>query len=181
MVRPSFLVLLALCTAPCVHAGAWGFGTFENDDALDWLSDLESTSGTQLLEAAVRQVDTKANYVEAPTCSVALAAAEVIAAANGRPAQKLPPEVAAWIKRVRSPMNASLLMEARLAVEKCRGPKNSELRELWQKSKDEKAWLDDTAGLLERLAVSSNKSLERTRDDKVPIANVGVCTAQLSC
>jgi hypothetical protein len=163
--RSTLLVLLTLCIAPCVHAGAWGFRTFENDDALDWLSELKSTSGTQLLEAAVRQVDTKARYVDAPTCSVALAAAEVIAAANGHPAQKLPPEVTAWIKRIRPPLNASLLMEARLAVEKCRGPKHSELRELWQESKNLKPWLDDTAGLLERLAVpSSNNSLGRTRE-----------------
>jgi hypothetical protein len=165
MVRPTLLVLLTLCIAPCVHAGAWGVRAFENDDALDWLSELESTSGSRLLEAAVRQVDTKARYVEAPMCSVALAAAEVIAAANGHPAQKLPPEVTAWIKRVRPRVNASLLMEARLAVERCRSPENSELRELWQESKDKTSWLDDTASLLERLAApSSNKLLERTRE-----------------
>ncbi len=164
MVRSTFLVLLALCTAPCGHAGAWGYGTFENDDALDWLSELEPTSGTQLLQAAVRQVDTRARYVEAPTCSIALAAAEVIAAANGHSAKKLPPEVTVWIKRVRPIVSAALLVEARTAVEMCRGEKNSELRELWQESKDEKSWLDDTASLLERLAgPSSNKSLERTR------------------
>jgi hypothetical protein len=165
VLRTRFLVLLTVCTAPCAFAGAWGYRTFENDDALDWLSELESTSGTQLLETTVRQVDTNARYVEAPTCAIALAAAEVIAAANGHSAKKLPPEVTIWIKRIRPTVSAALLMEARTAVEMCRGPENSELRELWQESKYEKSWLDDTAGLLERLAgPPSNKSLEGTRE-----------------
>jgi hypothetical protein len=164
-VRSAFLVPLLLCAAPCAYAGVWGYGTFDNDDALDWLSELESTSGTQLLEATVRQVDTRAKYVEAPTCSIALAAAEVIAAASGHAGKNLPTEVTVWIKRVRPAVSAPLLAEARASVKMCRGPKNSELRELWQESKDEKLWLEDTADLLARLAgPSSNKSLERTRE-----------------
>ena len=149
--RSKFLVLLALFAASCAEAGAWGYGTFENDDALDWLSQLESTSGTQLLEATVRQVDTRAKYVEAATCSIALAAAEVVATTIGHGPKNLPSEVAVWIKRVRPTVSAALLLEARAAVEMCRNPKNSELRELWKESKDEKLWLDDTASLLARL------------------------------
>jgi hypothetical protein len=153
-VRSMLLGLLAVCVVPCAHAGAWGYRAFENDDALDWISELEATTGTQLLEAAVRQVDARAQYVEAPACTVALAAAEVIAAANGLSAKNLPPKVGVWIKRIRPTVSVALLAEARAAVGMCRSLQKSELRQLWQESKDEKLWLDETASLLSRLAAS---------------------------
>jgi hypothetical protein len=149
--KSKVLALLTFCLVPCANAGAWGYGSFENDDALDWVLELERASGPQFLQTTLQHVDTGTKYVEAPTCAIALAAAEVIAAAIGRPPKALPSEVAAWIKRVRPTMSPMLLAAARAAVQKCRGPKNSELRELWQESKDEKAWLDDTASLLARL------------------------------
>ena len=149
--RSPLIVFLLLIGAPCALAGAWGFGSFENDDALDWVADLEQAPGSQLLASTLRRVDAKAKYIEAPECSLAIAAAEVVAAAHGHPAKALPPEVTAWIQRVRPKVGADLLAMARSAVETCRGGKNSELRDLWQESPDAKAWSDDTANLLTRL------------------------------
>jgi hypothetical protein len=149
--RSKVLVQLTFCLVRGANAGAWGYGSFENDDALDWVLELERASGPQFLQTTVQQVDTGTKYVEAPICAIALAAAEVIAAASGHPAKVLPSEVAAWIRRVRPTTSPLLLAAARAAVQKCRAPKDSELRELWQESKEEKAWLDDTASLLARL------------------------------
>ena len=65
--------------------GAWGAGNFENDDALDWLAVLQA-EGLPAAGAAIQDVLTLADdYLEAPTCCAALAAAEVIAALRGRP------------------------------------------------------------------------------------------------
>jgi hypothetical protein len=64
--------------------GAWGFGSFDNDDAADWIFELEESSGVTALVSAFKAIKPD-RYLEAPECSVALAAAEVVAALRGRP------------------------------------------------------------------------------------------------
>lgn len=81
---------------------------------------------------------------------VALAAAEVVAAARGNPAAVLPIEVSRWLARAKPNVDGNLLAMARAAVAVCRDGKNSELRNLWLEG-DGKAWLDDTAKSLVRL------------------------------
>src|SRR5215510_10818731 len=122
-------------------AGTWQIGSFENDDAADWISELEQADGPSVLTATLRGVDSKAKFVEAPDCAMALAAAEVIAAARGRPSKALPAEVDAWLKRVRPSVGPELVQQARTAVAFCRDNANSELRQLWMDSKDFPAWL----------------------------------------
>jgi len=148
--RFSLIALLLLGVPPRAWAGAWGFGSFENDDALDWVSELERVSGPQILVAALHSIDPKAKYIDAPDCAVALAAAEVVAAARGHPVAALPAEVTRWIVRTRPRVDTDLLAMARSAVTACRDGKNSELRDLWLEG-DGKAWLDDSAKLLARL------------------------------
>ena len=148
--RMTLVGLLLLVGVPCAWAGAWGFGSFENDDALDWVSELARASGPQLLVSSLRHVDPKAKYIEASGCSVALAAAEVVAGARGHPSASLPSEVKSWLARFRPSVSSELLDMARSAVNTCRSGKNSDLRHLWLEG-DGKAWLDDTAKLLARL------------------------------
>lgn len=43
-IRNSLLEFLVLAlVAPNAFAGAWGVGSFDNDDALDWIAELEKT------------------------------------------------------------------------------------------------------------------------------------------
>jgi hypothetical protein len=74
--------------------GAWVTSAFENDDALDWVSELED--GTVDLVRASLAV-TESDYLELPDGSVAIAAAEVIAAAVGNPSPSLPASVTRWV------------------------------------------------------------------------------------
>jgi Domain of unknown function (DUF4259) len=148
--RFTLSAVLLIGVVPFAWAGAWGVGSFENDDALDWVSELQRASGPQLLVSTLQRVDEKSKYIEAPDCSVALAAAEVVAAARGKPAASLPAEVTSWIARVQPNVDARLLEAARSAVTNCRDGKNSELRDLWLEG-DGKAWLNDSARLLARL------------------------------
>jgi hypothetical protein len=141
------LLTFVACTA---LAGASNVGSFDNDDALDWVDGLER-AGSSVLATTLREVDAKAEYVEAPQCSVALAAAEVVAAAHGHPAAQLPAPVTAWLKRVAPSATPELLAQARAAVKTCRDSDRSELRQLWLESDESTAWLADTAGLLSRL------------------------------
>ena len=129
--------------------GVWGYGAFENDDAADWLVELEDNSNNVVLVDALNAIlDEADDYLEAPTCSIALAAAEVIAALNGEPVDELPDEVEEWIQGRPSP-NASLLTNARQVVEMILG--NSERRELWIDSESFEAWETRLRDLQSRL------------------------------
>ena len=57
--------------------GAWGIGTFDNDDASDWPYDLEGSEGTVLIEESLDRVLAEEDYLESPDCANALAAAEM--------------------------------------------------------------------------------------------------------
>jgi len=126
--------------------GAWGAGNFENDDALDWLAVLQA-EGLPAAGAAIQDVLTLADdYLEAPTCCAALAAAEVIAALRGRPASRLPDELVEWLGRVSGDPGEQLARNARNAVDAIR--RSSELRELWE---DDEEWKQEVDGLYARL------------------------------
>lgn len=131
--------------------GAWGHTTFENDDALDWVYELEEASGTDVLVSALEGI-ADADYLEASEASAALASAEVVAALDGRPAASLPPEVEAWVKENQEPVDADLLMLARSAVERI--SRESELQELWSESGDEAEWQESLEDLLQRLVAA---------------------------
>ena len=65
--------------------GAWGPGNFENDEAVDWISDARESGDPQFVVAALTKVADASGFIEAPDGCAALAAAEVVAAALGRP------------------------------------------------------------------------------------------------
>lgn len=73
--------------------GAWGAGIFENDTASDWLWTYED-DGAPAVEAAFQTAADEAasGEIDADTGSVALAAAEVVAAALGAPAAEIDDE-----------------------------------------------------------------------------------------
>ena len=77
--------------------GAWGVGTFENDDASDWVYQLEEAGDLDLVEVTLQAAADPEAYLEAPTCCMALAAAEVVAALAGQPAPDLPEEIRTWV------------------------------------------------------------------------------------
>jgi hypothetical protein len=144
-------MLATLIVASPAFAGAWGVGSFANDDALDWVLELEQATASNFLIDTLRAIDANSKYVEAPECTNGLAAAEVVAAALGRPSKALPKEVAAWLKRIRPTISPDLVKHAKGAVTFCRDSPKSELRQLWEESKEFQAWLADTANLLSRL------------------------------
>ena len=138
--------------------GAWGHRSFENDGALDWLADLQ-VQGVRLIRrtlAGVARAKAK-GWIDVDDAQAAIAAAEVIAAARGRPARGCPAEVTEWIASRRGALGPSYSPLARRAVEQVRD--RSELQELWEGSS--RGWRRAIANLLERLVAKP-----RTR--KVP-------------
>lgn len=129
--------------------GAWGTGSFENDDALDWVFELEKERNFQFLADAFETVlDQKDTYLEAPDCSVAICAAEVTAGLLGNPADDLPEEVLAWMDGKPDPSSA-LVKLAKNALNVIL--KNSELKELWEETDDYDEWREMVLDLHDRL------------------------------
>ena len=129
--------------------GAWGSGSFENDDASDWVWELEDDNDASvLIEALSDVVDVDPDEVEAPEASNALAAAEIVAAARGRHGVELPGEARAWIGRNAQLVDNRIVALATAAVEKI--SIDSELKDLWDEAGDA-TWSVVVADLLERL------------------------------
>ena len=133
--------------------GAWGSGSFDNDDALDRVTDLVQAVDFDVVRDALSSILEQAEeYLEAPECSAALAAAEVVAALRGKPAAKLPEGVVAWLKAHASAPEKSLVIPAAQAVRKIGG--KSGLKELWDEGggEDAAAWSAGVQDLLKRLS-----------------------------
>ncbi len=129
--------------------GAWGLSSFENDDALDWVIDLEKAPDMGILEGTLSEVlDSEEEYLDASVCCFALAAAEVVAALGGNPSEKLPEEVAQWVEGKGKPAS-SLVSIAKSAIQAVLD--DSELKELWEETDEFELWHADVEGLLERL------------------------------
>ena len=115
-----------------------GAGSFENDDAMDWVVGLaEGSADSVLREALGPLASTDESYLEAPTCSVAIAAAEAVAAALGHPTASLPEEVVGWVKR-RPVVATDLVVLARAAVDRI--VRDSELKDLWGENDSANGW-----------------------------------------
>lgn len=152
MNRRDFVVLAVLTALiPRARAGAWESGSFDNDDALDWASQCANSKGASLVSATLNaaQVD---GYLEAPECSAAVAAAEVVAASKGNAIKSLPKELVSWLELQQKVEIAKLAPLATKAVSRILfGPK-SELQELWKENKKEfPAWKNHMQSLIARL------------------------------
>ena len=129
--------------------GAWAVGSFDNDDAGDWIWEL-AEADISVLEKAFSRVSDCDDYLEAPDCSIGVAAAEVVAALRKRPAAKLPDEVVAFVTRIGKPPSGELVSSALSALKRIRT--KSELQELWDESDGCAEWHQAVAELESRLA-----------------------------
>jgi hypothetical protein len=131
--------------------GAWGEHNFQNDDALDWVYELESADDLSVVAKAIREVTEfdSAGYLESPECSRALAAAEVLAALLDTPSNDLPPEAKQWVDRHHDESPDRYISSALAAIGRIKI--NSEMKELWDETDYASSWynvLDDLEGRL---------------------------------
>ncbi len=117
--------------------GAWGTGSFENDDAANWIAELGTIVPDDLAQILVQAADDP-SYLEAPSSRIAVAAAEVIAALNGSPAQEAPPEIIKWTTNHQTSTRELKALALR-ALERVR--KNSELKDLWLEADGLNDWV----------------------------------------
>lgn len=128
--------------------GAWGEYVFASDSAEEWAEQLTSQTRTAIVLkpiASIVKMRTRA-VLEADLCAHGLAAAEVVAAAQGHPCRGLPEEVLEWLSErdySPSPEDVKLAREAVTRI-----AENSELKELWE---DTRSWSTGLKKLVERL------------------------------
>ena len=129
--------------------GTWGHDAFGNDDALDWLGELLEAADLGPVEDSLAVTASAQTYLDAPDCSEALAAAEVVAALRGKPGSGLPKKLLAWLEGRPKP-SPELLETARRAVAKVM--QDSELKDLWVESGHPQAWEKGVQDLQSRLS-----------------------------
>lgn len=126
--------------------GTWGTGSFENDNACDWLFDLQRSADLKVVKAALTPPK---GFLEAPDSELVLAGAEIVAAGLGRPLPRLPERATQWVKTHSGLDFASLVAAAREQI--ARVLTQSELKELWQDSEQLEDWLPHVNDLVSRL------------------------------
>ncbi|MBV9470271.1 MAG: DUF4259 domain-containing protein [Abitibacteriaceae bacterium] len=131
--------------------GTWEAGNFDNDDAMDWVNEFTDAPSERFIQATLQAVTQLGDeYLEAPESSMALAAAEVVAALKGAPHAQLPEELQEFAKRTRIKADQQLVDLALAAIERIRT--SSELKDLWQENETPSPkWLAAVTDLEERL------------------------------
>jgi Domain of unknown function (DUF4259) len=134
--RELTAVVVFLLAAAAAHAGAWGYKSFDNDDALDWVENFLKRGGQSAVEKTIAGVAKGSGYLQAPDGCYAIAACEAVAAAQGRPSPDIPKDVAALAKKLPSKVSDSVRKNARDALDRILA-KDSELSELWKDAKED--------------------------------------------
>jgi hypothetical protein len=118
--------------------GAWGNMNFDNDNAMDFLEDVQE-QGKGLLASKIATVAeiTETDYLEAPTAAECLAAIEYFAAEKGKPAEDFPEEASEWLS-VNQPL--PLVQTSAMLKVLNRIKTRSELQELWEEAGELKEW-----------------------------------------
>ncbi len=131
--------------------GAWGTGSFDNDDAGDWVVELEAAEDFGPISSAFEAVlEVGDDYLELPEAGAGIAAAEVVAALLGKPSLEIRilDGLMEWITG-KPPPPERLVKQARGVVK--RVLKDSELKQCWEEATDAVAWQQGVEDLLRRL------------------------------
>ena len=138
--------------------GAWGAGSFDNDDAVDFVVRLEHEGKTAIAAALedVTRLDAE-DYLEAPEASCAVAAAELVAATRDGDVSRLPQAAQAWLAGHGDGLaTPALLTLAHRSVE--RVLTQSELKDLWDEhdaGMQSGAWITGVRQLIARLGTTA--------------------------
>lgn len=130
--------------------GAWGTGTFDNDDAADWAYELLESPDLAPARRALAATMDSDGWLESPEGARATAAAAVVAAGFDGDTTALPEDIVEWL---RFHPDAGTREDARLAADALDRvlSEESELRELWAETAEGPAWTEAVQHLGRRL------------------------------
>ena len=136
--------------------GAWSEENFGNDDAGDWIYELEKSKGLDTLLRPINAINSNQGYIESSDCSEALAASEVVAAGITGDLSKIPDEAKAWLNKKswffgsKPEIEKEHVILAIRCIEKILA--ESELKELWQETEDYSKWQQVQSALIVKLS-----------------------------
>lgn len=131
--------------------GTWGYHSFENDVALDWLGGALGARGVSAISDALdAALNDDADMLDADTAQTGIAAVEALAIALGRPRGEGDPAIAVFPKIVPD-AQADLVQRANHAIMRITGA--SELRALWEEASwdEREAWIGALTDLRTRI------------------------------
>ena len=131
--------------------GAWGTGSFDNDDALDWVMELAESDDLSVVNMALDEaLATADDYLDATVCCRAIAAAEILTALQGE-SEALPDGASDWVAAHAELNIATVTPKAAQVVQQILT--DSELKELWEEADEEDSdqWHSIMNDLLARL------------------------------
>jgi hypothetical protein len=145
--------------------GSWDVSVFGNDESRAWLAELIGASSCEpIFRALVNAAKVgKDEYLQAPECERALAAAELVACARGKAGVEIPPNLKHWLAEQKFVAGTQIVDMAIQVIGRI--ATNSELKELWDDTDSAQEWLATLEDLRDRLLhtreTPNAKSVER--------------------
>ncbi len=136
--------------------GAWGHNTFDNDDACDFVYDMEKVDDLSPVERAFTRIEREAEFPYLASEEMALAACEVLARLKGNPGyhNAYTEDVDAWVAA--HPIEPPTpLVERGLAIIERVLHGESDLRARWEEVEDAEPWIAAVKDLQARLTTST--------------------------
>src|SRR5688572_2436369 len=100
----------------------FGYESFENNEAVEWMEELLDSDDIALIRSALHSAaEHEGNSVGLASARRALAAAEVVAVWHGHAGDGAPLEIIDWVAHQETPLPVELLELARRAVERVGG------------------------------------------------------------
>ncbi|MBX2883537.1 MAG: DUF4259 domain-containing protein [Granulosicoccus sp.] len=132
--RLKYVLYLVLCLivffqSPA-YSGAWGIGSFENDDALDFIDSFEDNPRVESVVATLKGIANHQGYLQASDGAYAIVAAEILAVMNDHSNANVPDSIVMWSKNQSKPKPEHLQLGLR-ALSKVCDFELSELAQLW--------------------------------------------------
>lgn len=128
---------------------AWGYGSFDNDTAENWIESFIDDPKPKAVDRVFRKVLDAAKFISIQDCEEGLAAAELVAGLNKKPSMDLPESARLFLEQYNIMATPELKEMAAKVVARIRD--KSEVKELWTESGDLDPWLEVIDDLLERL------------------------------
>lgn len=152
----------------------WGAGAEQNDDAANWLAELEDKPEARKVRSAIARVQKRKSYLDVDMCAEAIAAAHVLADACGVQGKSIVSKeallgVRQGLQKLTTPQMRTLCKDARAAIASVRdNARRSELFQLWSEDKQLARWRANLDKLAQRLTRAPGA-----------LANVPVATKQM--
>lgn len=131
--------------------GVWGFGSFDNDDALDWVEHLIAAN-LEAVETAFRKA-IEGRSIDAPVAARAVAAAEAVATLLGQAGSGIPETVLRRVEGRNVALSLAITDAATCAVKRIAA--DDALAHMWRTSGLLAEWRANMEDLLRRLDLAS--------------------------